>query len=52
MKVEAICICLCVAKGTKNDEFLKDVVVAFASRNIPLEKLKVSGNGGNEPMSS
>lgn len=30
-----------VAKGLKQDEFLKDVVKAFGSSNIPLSKLAV-----------
>ncbi len=34
-----------VARGNKQDEFIKDLVVAFTSANIPLEKLKKNEDG-------
>ena len=36
-----------VAKGTKQDEFIKDMVTAFAASNIPFEKLRKMDGGGS-----
>ena len=33
-------------RGHKQDAFARDLVLAFASSNIPLEKLKVRDDGG------
>lgn len=34
-----------LAKGRSQDEFLRDLVTAFAAANIPLEKLKKKQDG-------
>lgn len=34
-----------IAKGNKQDEFLRDLVTAFAASNIPFEKLKKKEDG-------
>ena len=45
-KLKSSTLDLFIAKGKRDDAFVRDLVLAFGCSNIPLEKLKENDDGG------